>query len=148
MGCRWRRSNFYAFLFFLSLSGWLVYLFANRIGYLCIRRPRSRVFEHDGVAFCQTSHQNAMYCFGSENETKTKNFLLNTFLQEPFWHCCGVGWSCIWFNKKGVVYSWVSLLLVQFWPLSLRHQISFWRFGIGERLPQVKWEDGQKVTFL
>ena len=71
----------------------------SRIGGLCIRQPHSRAFY--GVfgklqtfssfsTFCQTSHQNALYFCGSENKTKTKNFLLNKFLQERQYTCLGV----------------------------------------------------------
>ena len=71
----------------------------SRIGGLCIRQPHSRAFY--GVfgklqtfssfsTFCQTSDQNALYFCGSENKTKTKNFLLNKFLQERQYTCLGV----------------------------------------------------------
>ena len=71
----------------------------SRIGGLCTRQPHSRAFY--GVfgklqtfssfsTFCQTSHQNALYFCGSENKTKTKNFLLNKFLQERQYTCLGV----------------------------------------------------------
>ena len=150
MGCRWRRSNFYEFPIF-SQSVRLISLSVckqdRRPVHQAASFPRlsSRVFQHDCVyPLPKISLERTVFLWLRKWD-KTKNFVLNTFLQEWQVH---LPWSSLsLLTLLRILVQWEGCCLFvgksfnsPVLALSHRHQISP-VLGFGERLPQVKWED-------